>query len=73
MLRIRVNDPLCYAYPFGTPVRIQRNLPRHNVQAAAPVGRWIAQQGFKAAVGGFRRDTSKERRSKTPRDTEDDI
>ena len=67
-----VCDHLCYAYPY-IPVRTQQHLPMRNVQAAAPVGKWIAQQGFKAAVGGFRRDTSKQRRNRTPRDADEDI
>ena len=49
-------------------------MPTHGVQAVVPVGKWIAQQGFKAALGGFNnRSTSKERPRRTRRDTEEDI
>lgn len=43
------------------------------MQAAVPVGKWIAEQGFKAAIGGLNKNTSKERQRRTPRKSKDDI
>ena len=43
-----------------------------HVQAVAPVGKWVVQQSFKAAFGGFSQDAQKGRQRKASRRDEED-
>jgi hypothetical protein len=43
-----------------------------HVQAAAPVGKWVVQQSFKAAFGGFSQNAQRGRQHKASRRDEED-
>jgi hypothetical protein len=43
-----------------------------HTQAAAPVGKWVVQQGFKAAFGGFSQNAQRGKQRKASRRDEQD-